>query len=182
MGPEGQRQMGPGMGQGQGMGMAALNLTAEQQQQMRQIRRDLQREQWEAQGKLMEAREDLRDLWLAEERDPAAIGEAYARIAELQRPMIEARVEAANKMRAVLSDEQREALREMRASGMGMMGSGGMMGGPGMGMMGQGGMGGMGMMGPGGMMGGGMGSGMGMMGPGMGPMWMPGMEDMPVEP
>ncbi|QKT04156.1 Spy/CpxP family protein refolding chaperone [Ectothiorhodospiraceae bacterium 2226] len=158
----GMGMMGPGMGMmGHGMGMmgqdgmgmrggrnlaAMLELTPEQQKQLREIRRDLHRQQWDPLGKLIEAREDLRELHQAERPDPAAIGEAHERAAQLERPVIEARVQARNEMHAVLTDEQREKLREMRR-----------------------GMGGMeGVMGARGMMDHGMGSGMGMMGPDMG--------------
>jgi Spy/CpxP family protein refolding chaperone len=142
MGP-GMGMMGPGMGMmGPGMGMMGIDLNPEQQTEMRRIQRELRRQNWERMGQLMEAMEDLHELMASESPDPAAVGQAHARMAELKRPMIEARVKAMNEMRALLTDEQRERMRS-GPRGMGMMpgmqdGMGGGMG-PGMrgGMMGR---------------------------------------------
>jgi Spy/CpxP family protein refolding chaperone len=67
---------------------------------MRRIQRELRRQNWERMGQLMEAMEDLHELMASESPDPAAVGQAHARMAELKRPMIEARVKAMNEMRA----------------------------------------------------------------------------------
>jgi Spy/CpxP family protein refolding chaperone len=142
MGP-GMGMMGPGMGMmGPGMGMMGIDLNPEQQTEMRRIQRELRRQNWERMGQLMEAMEDMHELMASESPDPAAVGQAHARMAELKRPMIEARVKAMNEMRALLTDEQREQMRSgPRGTGMmpGMQdGMGGGMG-PGMrgGMMGR---------------------------------------------
>lgn len=134
MGP-GMGMMGPGMGYGMGYGM---NLTPEQQTEMRRIQRETRRQHWENMGRLMEAHEELQELLAAEQPDPAAVGRAHARIAELKRPMIEARVRAMNEMRSLLTDEQRERMRSGRW-GPGMMDDTGGGMGPGMrgGMMGR---------------------------------------------
>lgn len=109
MGMMGPGMMGPGM-MGPGM-MHGLDLTAEQRTEMRRIRQEMRRQHWDTMGRLMEAHEELQELLAADEPDPAAVGEAHARIAELKRPMIEARIRAMNDMRALLTDEQRERLR-----------------------------------------------------------------------
>jgi Spy/CpxP family protein refolding chaperone len=121
MGGGGMGMMGPGamMGPG-GMGMMGMDLNPEQQTEMRRIKRELRRQNWERMGQLMEAKEDLHELMASESPDPAAVGQAHARIAELKRPMIEARVQAMNEMRGLLTDEQRERLRS-GPRGMGMM-------------------------------------------------------------
>ncbi|WP_018233789.1 Spy/CpxP family protein refolding chaperone [Thioalkalivibrio thiocyanodenitrificans] len=131
MGHGGMGMMGPG-----GMGMMyGMDLDREQQVEMRRIQRELRRQNWERMGQLMEAKEDMHELMASESPDPAAVGQAHARMAELKRPMIEARVKAMNEMRALLTDEQRERMRSgPRGTGMmpGMQdGMGGGMG-PGM--------------------------------------------------
>lgn len=114
--------MGPGPMMGMGM-----QLSREQQAQMRRIQRDLRRQHWDTLGKLMEAREEMRERLAAENPDPKAVGETHARIAELKRPLIEARIKAMNDMRALLTEEQRERLRS-GPQGMGERRPGGMMG------------------------------------------------------
>jgi Spy/CpxP family protein refolding chaperone len=52
-------------------------------------------------------------------RDPAAIGKAYGKLADVQRAL-EARIEAGNKAVAVLTKEQKAQMR--RGFGRGMMG------------------------------------------------------------
>ncbi|MDD3516916.1 MAG: Spy/CpxP family protein refolding chaperone [Chromatiales bacterium] len=113
-----------------------LALSDEQRETMRGIQRDLRRQTWDAQGKLIDEQERLHDLWRANPRDPQAIGEAYARMQQIQRPIIEARVKAMNAVEAALTDAQRETLRDLhRRQGSGMSG----MGMHGMGMHGHGG-------------------------------------------
>jgi Spy/CpxP family protein refolding chaperone len=117
----GMGMMGHGMGMmGPGRMMYGLDLTAEQRTEMRRIRQEMRRQHWETMGRLMEAHEELQELLAADAPDPAAVGQAHARIAELKRPMIEARIEAMNEMRALLTDEQREQMRK-GPRGMGMM-------------------------------------------------------------
>jgi Spy/CpxP family protein refolding chaperone len=125
MGMMGGGMMGGGMMGPGGMGMMGMDLNPEQQTEMRRIQRELRRQNWERMGQLMEAKEDLHELMASESPDPAAVGQAHARIAELKRPLIEARVRAMNEMRGLLTDEQRERMRS------GPRGMGGGMG-PGM--------------------------------------------------
>lgn len=120
--------MGSGMGMGIGM-MMGMDLNPEQQTEMRRIQRELRRQNWARMGQLMEVREDLHELMASDSPDPAAVGQAHARIDELKRPMIEARVKAMNEMRGLLTDEQRKRMRSGQG-GVGMMPGmrGGMMG------------------------------------------------------
>jgi Spy/CpxP family protein refolding chaperone len=63
----------------------------------------------------------MSDLYDAEKRDPAAIGKAYGKLADLQRQALEARIEMENKMAEVLTQEQKAQMR--RGFGRGMMGN-----------------------------------------------------------
>lgn len=120
-GPGSGMMMGPGM-MGGGMGpMAMLDLSDDQTARLNKIQtetkkkmRTLMRQMWEEQDKLS-------DLYDAEKRDPAAIGKAYGKLADLQRQALEARIEMENKMAEVLTKEQKAQMR--RGFGRGMMGN-----------------------------------------------------------
>jgi Spy/CpxP family protein refolding chaperone len=128
MGMMGSSPMMGGMGMmGSSPMIGGMDLSSEQQTQVQRVHRDLRRQNWENMGRLMEAQEDLQELLAADSPDASAIGEAYARIAELKRPMIEARVKAMNEVRGLLTDEQREQMRS-GPHGMGERRPGGMMG------------------------------------------------------
>ncbi len=102
--------MGPMMG---GMGMAGMiELSDEQRSQLNSIGDELRKRHWEIMGPMMEEWSVLRDLWQAKEHDPKAIGAAYGRLFDLRRQMIEAAIEANNRRRSLLSDEQREQLKQ----------------------------------------------------------------------
>lgn len=133
MGGYGPGMMGGGMGPGYGMGhgmmggwaggmgpMAMLDLSDAQTAQVEKIQtemtkkqRTLMRQMWEEQGK-------LGDLMKAEKRDLTAIGKAYVRFADLQRQVLDAHIDAENKMAAVLTKEQKAQMH--RGFGRGMMG------------------------------------------------------------
>ncbi|MEK9804200.1 MAG: Spy/CpxP family protein refolding chaperone [Curvibacter sp.] len=123
---------GPGQGYGPGMmgggmmgpygrdGMMglgplqALDLDEQQIGRMNQIRDELRRKNWAAMGKLQDERAQMRDLFLADKRDPAAIGRQSMKIAELRRQLLEARIDAHNRIEALLSKEQKAQLRSYR--------------------------------------------------------------------
>jgi Spy/CpxP family protein refolding chaperone len=130
----GRGMMGDGMMGGMGrMGGAPfqmLDLTPEQRTKINKIHDELRRKNWETLGKVQDEEAKLRDLYAADKRDPKAIGAVYGSIYALKRQMIEAGIDAHNRMEALLSDAQRAQLKQMR-SGMGpgargMMGPGGM--------------------------------------------------------
>jgi len=50
----------------------------------------------------------------AEKRDPSAIGKQTMKMAELRRQLVEASVDAHNRMEALLTKEQKEQLRSFR--------------------------------------------------------------------
>ncbi|MHB0973857.1 MAG: Spy/CpxP family protein refolding chaperone [Thiobacillus sp.] len=115
--------MGPGMmaGWAGGMGpMAALDLSDTQTAQLEKIQTESMKKQRSLMRQMWEAQEKLGDLFDAESRDPAAIGKAYGKLADVQRQALEARIEAGNKAAAVLTKEQKAQMR--RGLGRGMMG------------------------------------------------------------
>ncbi len=89
-----------------------IELSDEQRSQLNSIGDELRKRHWEIMGPMMEEWSVLRDLWQAKEHDPKAIGAAYGRLFDLRRQMIEAAIEANNRRRSLLSDEQREQLKQ----------------------------------------------------------------------
>lgn len=114
-------------------GFAMLGLSDQQQQEIDKIRQEMFRKHFDLRQQIFNERQNLRRLLLQDKPDPKAVGAQYDKIAQLRRQMIESRVEAQNRMEAVLTGEQRQQLQRMRR-GM-MMGP---MYGPGYGAMGQG--------------------------------------------
>lgn len=108
------------MGMG-GLGM--LNLSPEQQIQITGIQDKLRKDLWAIEGKMLDARANLRDALAAERPDPKKVGQAFGAVADLQRQMVEANVAAQNQVMATLTDEQRQRLRSGAGMG-GMMGPG----------------------------------------------------------
>lgn len=123
--------MGPGMGMGMmggGMGpYGMLDLSADQQGKINKIHDETRRKNWATYGKIQDEQAKLRDLYLADKRDTKAISAAVAGIQALERQVLETRLDAHNRMDALLTDAQREQLRQWRSG----RGPGGMMGGPG---------------------------------------------------
>lgn len=133
---------GPGMmGGGYGPGMmgafGAIELSDQQRDQMQQIARELRKQQWDLAEQMMEKQDKLQGLYAQGQPNPEEVGQAYAEIAQLRRQMVEAHVQAQNRMQDVLTEEQREQLRSWNRGdapprgGRGGMGPGGAMG-PGM--------------------------------------------------
>ena len=116
----GMGMMGPGM-MGPEMGMMgalyALDLNDDQQKKVTQIQDGLRKQHWEQMGKIQDEYVKLRDLYAADTRDPAAIGAQAQRIFDLRRQMIEASVDAGNRMEAALTAEQKAQLRKGVRSG-----------------------------------------------------------------
>ena len=115
--------MGPGMGMmGGGMGpMAMLDLSDAQTAQLKKIQTESKQKQRTLMRQMWEEQDKMSDLYGAEKRDPAAIGKAYGKLADLQRQALEARIEMENKMAEVLTTEQKAQMR--RGFGRGMMGN-----------------------------------------------------------
>jgi Spy/CpxP family protein refolding chaperone len=121
--------MGAGYGMGHGMGMvrggmgpmAMLDLNDAQTAQLAKIHTDSKKRQRTLMRQMWEEQDKLSDLYDAEKRDPATIGKAYGKLADLQRQALEARIDMKNKMAAVLTPEQKAQMR--RGFGRGMMGN-----------------------------------------------------------
>jgi len=117
MGPGmmGGQGMGSGMMGGQGMGpgpMYGLDLNGDQRKQIAGIRSGLRKQHWGLHGQMMDARDELFELYADETPDPKKIGAVYGKIFDLRRQMIESAIDARNRQRAMLTAEQREQLRE----------------------------------------------------------------------
>jgi Spy/CpxP family protein refolding chaperone len=123
MGPGmmGYGQMGPGMmrgghmGQGMMGGMWAimqLDLNEAQEQKVRVIHSQLRRENWTRMGEMMDHQDKLAELHAADVPDAKAIGKVYAAIFDIKRQKIESAINAQNEVRALLTDEQRQALKD----------------------------------------------------------------------
>ncbi len=89
--------MGPGMMGGHGMGAgpaSGLELSPDQQKQMTRVKTELRKQNWALQGKIIDARGELLELYADETPDPKKIGAVYGKIFDLRRQMIEAAIEA----------------------------------------------------------------------------------------
>ena len=122
--------MDPGMGGGMGgfgpgmMGMgpmAMLDLSDAQTAQLQKIQAESMKAQRPLMLRVWDEKKQLWALMNAEKPDPAAVGKAYGRLADLQRQALEAHIDAENKMAAVLTKEQQAQMR--RGFGRGMWGN-----------------------------------------------------------
>ncbi|MDP2109459.1 MAG: periplasmic heavy metal sensor [Thiobacillus sp.] len=110
---------GPGM---MGMGpMAMLDLSDAQTAQLQKIQAEFMKAQRPLMRRIWDEKKQLWNLKNAEKPDPAAVGKAYSKLADLQRQALEAHIDAENKMAAVLTREQQAQMR--RGFGRGMMGN-----------------------------------------------------------
>ena len=122
MGPGSCGMMGGGMGM---MGPGAfgnLDLTKDQQAKINKIQDELRKQHWAMMGKMMDEQSKLRDLYAEEKLDAKKIGAVSDAVYAIRKQMIESRIDATNRMREVLTKEQREQL--SRRPGSGMMGPG----------------------------------------------------------
>jgi Spy/CpxP family protein refolding chaperone len=117
MGPGmmGPGMMGPGM-----MGMGVLDLDQGQRAQIAKIQQDARKKHWDLMAQLNQEQYKLQELYLADKRDPKAIGDEYRKIGEIQRQMVEAWVDSQNRIEGALTEEQKETLRTW-GHGPGMM-------------------------------------------------------------
>ncbi len=83
-----------------------LDLSAEQRKKIRKIQRDLRAKVWEHEDAIENISDKLFELYKAEPRDAKAIGKVYAEIFDRRRQIIEAQIEAGNKVYALLTKEQ----------------------------------------------------------------------------
>ncbi|MFO7649536.1 Spy/CpxP family protein refolding chaperone [Halomonas campaniensis] len=120
----GQGGMGPGMMggmmgsgmmpcpmMGEGMGMMSM-LDPDQRSQMRELMQAHRPAQFERKGRLMNLRDDLMAEMHGERPDPEAVQAMHGRMAELHGEMMAEMVRMRNAMHDLLSDEQRQQLRD----------------------------------------------------------------------
>jgi len=120
-GPEmtwGQGMRGPGMDMMPGMGMMGYldlpGLTDEQRNEIRAVQRQSRREHREIMLDMMDKRDDYLDA-LAEDRpDPEKVRELHRALGRKQGEMIESSLKTRNQIYDLLTEEQREQLREVR--------------------------------------------------------------------
>lgn len=121
MGGYGGGMMGYGM-MGYGGPLHLLDLSEQQLAKINQIQDEMRRKNWGVMGKLQDERAHMRDLFSADKRDPGAIGKQAMKIADLRRQLLEAAVDAHNRIEALLTKEQKDQLRSYRRRGW-MMGN-----------------------------------------------------------
>jgi len=116
MGPGMMGGYGPGYGMGPGMmgwrNYRELNLSADQKSKITQIRQEMRTKQWALMGEMMDAQDNLQDLYDVDKQDAAAINKQYKEIEDLRRQMVDNSVDAHNRINSILTKEQRERLRE----------------------------------------------------------------------
>lgn len=88
--------------------LAGLELKKDQLQQIDRLRSELASQEKTVSEQMRAEAEKLKQLYMAEKRDPGQIGATLGRIFELKRKAIEARVAGENRIEALLTDEQRK--------------------------------------------------------------------------
>lgn len=114
---------GPGYGGGWGFGpgyggygpIPALNLSDDQRAKIVAIQDDMRSKAWDTLGKLQQEQFKLRQLYFSDKLDAAAISSQQKNVDELSRKVTEMRVDAQNRIDAVLTPEQRQTARTYRA-------------------------------------------------------------------
>jgi Spy/CpxP family protein refolding chaperone len=116
MGPGMMGGYGPGYGMGPGMmgwgNYRDLNLSADQKSKITQIRQEMRTKQWALMAEMMDAQDNLQDMYDVEKQDEAAINKQYKEIEDLRRKMVDNSVDAHNRINSILTKEQREKSRE----------------------------------------------------------------------
>lgn len=90
-----------------------LDLSNEQRSKINKLSDQLHHDNWAIQGSMMDETAKLRDLYEADKRDPATIGNEYRKIFDLKRQMIEAMIDTQNHIEALLTPEQLAQLKNM---------------------------------------------------------------------
>jgi Spy/CpxP family protein refolding chaperone len=101
--------MGPGM-----MGGVIPNLTDEQRKKIANIQDDQGDQHWDLMKKMRAERYKLQELLYADREDPEAIRNQYKKLAELHQQMIDSSLDAHKQISALLTKEQKEALKTWR--------------------------------------------------------------------
>lgn len=91
--------------------LSHMDLTPEQDSKILRIQDELRKKHHEVKGRMMDEQVKLRDLYLADKQEKAAILAAYRKLADLRLQMVEAGLDAQSRIDAVLSKEQRAMLK-----------------------------------------------------------------------
>ena len=125
-GMHGGMMQGGAMGMYGGMGMMrGLDLDEEQQTRLRERRSEHRHQQFSRMAEMMDLRDEMHALMHTERPDPYAVRELHGRMAELHGDMMADRIRLRNEMQDMLTDEQREQMRERRGGMGGEPGRGG---------------------------------------------------------
>ncbi|WP_024850633.1 Spy/CpxP family protein refolding chaperone [Hydrogenovibrio kuenenii] len=114
MGGYGMSMMGGfGMGYGmRGQGMGMINLSDEQMKQMQKIRSDAMKDMQPIMRKMWKARTALWKAMRTDKRDYKMIGKAYDNLSARKKEAFVQRLKMQEKMRKVLTKEQKEELKD----------------------------------------------------------------------
>ena len=107
--------MGPGMMGQQGMMSGMLN--EQQQREMREMRQEYRSAHFQRMGEMMNLRDDMMELMQGERPDPEEVQALHGEMATLRGEMLADQVRMRNQMQDLLTDEQREQLRQRAPSG-----------------------------------------------------------------
>jgi Spy/CpxP family protein refolding chaperone len=97
--------------------VSRLDLGADQRAKITALQDELRRDNWRRLGDIMEQRARLRDLAYAAPEDTTQLRSIHERIASLRQQMAEARLDAHQRQLNLLTDAQREQLRQLRRGG-----------------------------------------------------------------
>ena len=107
-GPMGMRSM---MGNRMGFGMLyMLKLTDEQETKINKLHDEMRDRHWKMMGDIRDLQKKMRDAFDSDKPDPDAIGDLYDKIAKIRKKMLLDRVATMNKVRDLLTAEQRKQL------------------------------------------------------------------------
>ena len=101
-----------------------LKLNEEQQKQLKDLATKAQEQGMELMKRLGEGAQELQKLMATATPDAKTIGDAYAKMSDIQRQIIEAGITNYNKEVAVFTEEQRtmwDAMRKQMQQGLGQM-------------------------------------------------------------
>lgn len=94
--------------------LAMLELSPDQQSRIGQIQQEALQKDLGLRQQIGNEQQKLRQLLLQDKPDPKAVGEAYDKVAQLQRQLIQSRVEAQNRIEVLLTPEQRHQFQQNR--------------------------------------------------------------------
>ena len=95
-----------------------LDLSDQQNERVETIREQARDDQWELSRRMREEQWKLMTLFRADSPDPAEIGKQYARMSDLNRQNLDISVDAQRRIEALLTQEQRDVLRDRRRAWM----------------------------------------------------------------